>query len=93
MADVESQIMARELGKLAGIGAKWVARFLPSVPRDGAGCVSVRVTTKEGLSKQDSAQKAVERVRVLLERPRHLRGHEGCIRVSTGLGSGPGPVK
>jgi len=32
MSDAESRILARELGKLGGAGAKWVARFLPSVP-------------------------------------------------------------
>jgi len=32
MSDVESKILSRELGKLGGIGARWAARFLPSVP-------------------------------------------------------------
>jgi len=125
MSDVESKILARELGKFGGIGVKWVARFLPSVPfetaldlpaspadvhaaglsvlreigradpdlpelsaicgsgrwnlnptivsltvvpRDGGAHVSVRAIAKEGLSKQDSARKAVERVRELLQR-------------------------
>lgn len=31
MADVESQILARELGKIGGIGARVVARFLATV--------------------------------------------------------------
>jgi len=29
---LETEILARELGKLGGAGAKWVARLLPSVP-------------------------------------------------------------
>ena len=125
MAAVESKILARELGRLGGVGAKWVARFLPSVhfettldipasPEDareaglsvlreigradpelpalsvicGSGHlnlnptvvslviapfergarVSVRGIAKEGLVKQDSARKAVEKVRDLLQR-------------------------
>ncbi len=32
MSDIESKILVRELGKLGGIGAKWAARLLPSVP-------------------------------------------------------------
>jgi len=36
MADIESKILARELGKLGGAGAKRVARFLPSVPCETA---------------------------------------------------------
>jgi hypothetical protein len=125
MSDIESKILARELGKLGGIGAKWVARFLPNVPfattidlpvraaevhalglsvlheigrtdpdlpelsvicgsgrlnlnptivslaivpvHSGAR-VSVRAVAKEGLSKQDSARKAVEEVKQLLQR-------------------------
>jgi len=31
VADLESKILARELGRLGGFGARWVARFLPSV--------------------------------------------------------------
>jgi hypothetical protein len=31
MPDIESKILARELGRLGGFGARWVARFLPSV--------------------------------------------------------------
>jgi hypothetical protein len=31
VADIESKILARELGRLGGFGARWVARFLPSV--------------------------------------------------------------
>ena len=31
MSDVESKILARELGRLGGFGSRWVARFLPSV--------------------------------------------------------------
>ena len=31
MTDTESKILARELGRLGGFGARWVARFLPSV--------------------------------------------------------------
>ncbi len=125
MGEVESKILARELGKLGVVGAKWVARFLPSVPFEmtldipaspedareaglsvlheigradpelpelsvicGSGHlnlnptvvslviapfekgarVSVRGIAKEGLVKQDSARKAVEKVRELLQR-------------------------
>ena len=32
MADLESKILARELGRLGGFGARWAARRLPSVP-------------------------------------------------------------
>ena len=32
MADLESKILARELGRLGGFGARWVAELLPSVP-------------------------------------------------------------
>jgi len=31
MSDLESKILARELGNLGGFGAKWAARFLPTV--------------------------------------------------------------
>lgn len=31
MTNLESKILARELGKLGGIGAKWAAHFLPNV--------------------------------------------------------------
>jgi hypothetical protein len=34
MANLESAILARELGRLGGIGARWAARFLPSVSHD-----------------------------------------------------------
>jgi hypothetical protein len=36
MSDLESKILARELGKRGGLVAKWVARFLPSVPFETA---------------------------------------------------------
>ena len=125
MSEVESKILARELGKFGGVGAKWVARFLPSISFEttfdipassedalqvgvsvlreigradpdlpelsvicGSGHlnlnptivsleialletgarVSVRGIAKEGLVKQDSARKAVEKVRELLQR-------------------------
>jgi hypothetical protein len=32
VADLESKILARELGRLGGFGARWAARRLPSVP-------------------------------------------------------------
>jgi hypothetical protein len=32
MSNVESTVLARELGKLGGGGAKWVGKLLPSVP-------------------------------------------------------------
>jgi hypothetical protein len=123
MADFTSNILASELGKLGGIGARIAARFLPSVPHEasvnfaaspdevrsavdsilteigtrrpelpsnavvsGSGrwnlnptivsvsvrpspsgaSVRVHAVAKEGLSKQHSAQKAVERVVTLL---------------------------
>jgi hypothetical protein len=31
MGDIESKVLARELGKLGGIGARWGARFLPTI--------------------------------------------------------------
>ncbi len=31
MADLESKILIREIGKLGGVGARWVAQFLPTV--------------------------------------------------------------
>jgi hypothetical protein len=36
MADLESQILAKELGKLGGIGARFAARFLSSVSHDNS---------------------------------------------------------
>jgi len=36
MADLEAKILARELGKLGGFGARWAARFLPTVPFEAA---------------------------------------------------------
>jgi hypothetical protein len=32
VADLESKILARELGRLGGFGARWAAQRLPSVP-------------------------------------------------------------
>ena len=34
MADAESKILGRELGKLGGFGARWAARFLPNVAHE-----------------------------------------------------------
>ena len=31
LSDIESKILARELGRLGGFGARWVAMFLPSI--------------------------------------------------------------
>jgi len=41
---VESQILARELGRLGGIGARWVARFLPTVDHNSAFVVNESTT-------------------------------------------------
>jgi len=32
VADLDSKILARELGRLGGFGARWTAKLLPSVP-------------------------------------------------------------
>ena len=129
MADIETLILARELGQLGGIGARLVARFLPSVihestffvnastadvgqrvdgflkefgkpipelpcnpergkysaivgsghmnlnptivhleviDTDGAASVSIRALAKEGKVKQQTAQKLVGRIELLL---------------------------
>lgn len=34
MADLEAQILCKQLGRLGGFGARWVARLLPSVPHE-----------------------------------------------------------
>jgi hypothetical protein len=125
MSDLESKILARELGKLGGFGAKWAARFLPTVPfeatievsavpanvratvmsllselghtdpslpelsvitssgnmnlnptiitfaiapSDSGARVSIRAVAKEGIVKQESAKKAVERLTDLLQK-------------------------
>ena len=34
MADVETKILSRELGKLGGFGARWSAKLLPSVAHE-----------------------------------------------------------
>ena len=43
MADIETLILARELGQLGGIGARLVARFLPSVSHESTFVVNASI--------------------------------------------------